>query len=499
MDFLRILVILSTIICLWIFLHLFGYYKRSSSKLPPGPFPLPIIGNLLLLGRNPHRSLAKLSKTYGPLMYLKLGTVQTIVASSPEMAKEILQKHDQICSNRMVPDTAHVANHHTTALSWLPVGNKWRTLRKICKEHMFTVHKLQLSESLRQEKLQQLRDYLHECCSNTRVVDIGEVAFVTSLNLISTTLFSIDFAHFDSDSAQEMKGTINGLMKIFGTPNLADYFPILKWIDPQGLKRESKAYFGKMLAIFDQIISERLRSRVMSSSDSPRKNDLLQVLLDLNQERDSNLSRDEIRHLLVVLILGGADTSADTVEWAMTELLKNPEIMSKAKDELRNVIGENKQVEESDISKLPYLRALIKETFRFHPVGPFLIPHKANANVEMNGYVVPKDAQILVNIWAMGRDPSIWSNADMFEPERFLDNKIDYKGHDFEFIPFGSGRRICPGMPLAHIMVHLMMASLIHNFEWKLDPGTKPEDLDLNEMFGLSLHKAVPLKAFPIK
>ncbi|KAL7117023.1 hypothetical protein ACP275_03G045000 [Erythranthe tilingii] len=117
----------------------------------------------------------------------------------------------------------------------------------------------------------------------------------------------------------------------------------------------------------------------------------------------------------------------------------------------------------------------------------------------MNGYIVPKDAQILVNIWAMGRDSSIWSNPDTFEPERFLDNKIDYKGHDFEFIPFGSGRRICPGMPLAHIMVHLMIASLIHNFEWNLEPGMKHEELDLNEMFGLSLHKAVPLKAFPIK
>ncbi|KAL7155032.1 hypothetical protein ABFS83_03G046600 [Erythranthe nasuta] len=183
----------------------------------------------------------------------------------------------------------------------------------------------------------------------------------------------------------------------------------------------------------------------------------------------------------------------------MTELLSNPKIMLKAKNELRTVIGENKQVEESDISKLPYLRAVIKETFRFHPIAPFLIPHKANANVEMNGYIVPKDAQILVNIWAMGRDSSIWSNPDMFETERFLDNKIDYKGHDFEFIPFGSGRRICPGMPLAHIMMHLMVASLIHNFEWKLEPGMKPDELDLNEMLWFSLHKAVPLKAFPVK
>ncbi|EYU25445.1 hypothetical protein MIMGU_mgv1a018354mg [Erythranthe guttata] len=473
MDFLTLLLLLFPLI--WAFSHVL-VAKFRHTKLPPGPFPLPIIGNFLLLGRNPHRSIAKLSKTYGPLMYLKLGTVQTI-------------KHDQICSDRTVPHTAHAANHHKSSLAWLPVGNKWRKLRRICKEHMFTVHKLQSSEGLRKKKLQQLHDYLHECCSNRRVVDIGEVAFVTSLNLISTTLFSIDFAHFGSNSAQEMKGT----------PNLADYFPILKRIDPQGLKRESEDYAGKLLTTFDQITSERLRSIGVSSSDFPRKNDLLQVLLDLNQERDSDLSRDELKHLFLVLIVGGADTSTDTVEWAMTELLSNPEIMSKARNELRTVIGENKQVEESDISKLPYLRAVVKETFRFHPVVLFLIPHKANANVEMNGYIIPKDAQILVNIWAMGRDSSIWSNADMFEPERFLDSKIDYKGHDFEFIPFGSGRRICPGMPLAHIMVHLMVASFIHNFKWKLEPGMKSEELDLSEMFGLSLHKAVPLKAFPVK
>ncbi|KAI3465332.1 hypothetical protein Pfo_021995 [Paulownia fortunei] len=168
------------------------------------------------------------------------------------------------------------------------------------------------------------------------------------------------------------------------------------------------------------------------------------------------------------LIVAGADTTADSVQWAMTELLRNPEKMSKAKEELRTFIGENKQVEESDISKLPYLHAVIKETFRCHPAGPFLIPHKAEANIEINGYMVPKDAQILVN------------------PERFLDGKIEYRGHDFEFITFGSGRRICQGLPLAHLM-------------WKLEPGMKPEELDLNELFGLSLHKAVPLKAFPFK
>nr|WET52754.1 cytochrome P450 76S80 [Callicarpa americana] len=499
MDFLTLLLLLSSV--LWIIFQQFepnSLYRRAS-KLPPGPFPIPIIGNLLQLGQNPNRSLAKLSKIYGPLMHLKLGSKQTIVVSSPEMAKEILQKHDQICSGRAVPCVAQALNHHEGSIVWLPAGRKWRKFRRICKEHMFTTQKLEASEGLRQEKLQQLHNYLEECCSSGRAVSIGEVALVTSLNLMSATLCSMDFASLGSTSAHEMKETIQGVMKILGRPNLADFFPVLKSIDPQGLKHKTEAYGGKLLAMFDEIISERLQSRY-TSSDSPRKKDLLEVLLDLNQENDADLSRNDIKHLFVDLVLGGADTSSETVLWAMSELFRNPEKMLKVKDELKNVVtGENKQVEECDIPRLPYLNAVIKEIFRLHPPTPFLIPRKAEANVEVNGYMVPKGAQILVNVWAIGRDSRIWTNPDSFEPQRFLDSTIDFRGQDFELITFGSGRRICPGIPLAHLMVHLMLASMVHNFEWKLEPGIKPEELDMNEVFGLTLHKAVPLKAFPIR
>ncbi|KAI3465333.1 hypothetical protein Pfo_021996 [Paulownia fortunei] len=270
-------------------------------------------------------------------MHLKLGSKQTIVVSSPEIAKEILQKHDQTCSGRAVPCAAQIMNHDKASVVWLPAGRKWHKLRKICKEQMFTNQKLEASEGLRQEKLQQLRDYVQECCTSSRVVNIGEVAFVTSLNLMSATLFSLDFAHFDSNSAQEMKETIQGMMKILGTPNLADYFPVLQLIDPQGLKRQTEFYCGKLLAIFDEIISKRLLSRGIFS-DSPRKKDLLEALLDLNQENDSDSSLNDIKHLLLDLIVAGADTTTDSVQWAMTELLRNPEKMSKVKHELRTVL-----------------------------------------------------------------------------------------------------------------------------------------------------------------
>ncbi|KAL0438826.1 UNVERIFIED_CONTAM: cytochrome [Sesamum latifolium] len=173
--------------------------------------------------------------------------------------------------------------------------------------------------------------------------------------------------------------------------------------------------------------------------------------------------------------------------------------MSKLKIEVRTVLGANKRVEEPDISKLPYLQAVIKESFIYHPPGPFVIRCKDGDDIEIKNYVIPKNALILINIWAIDRDPSIYLNPNSIKPERFLNAEVDVKGHNFEPIPVGTGRRIYPGMPLAYRMVHLIVASSIHNFDWKFGPGIAPEDVDSNEKLGLSLHKAIPLKVVPTK
>ncbi|KAL7212811.1 hypothetical protein ACSBR2_015489 [Camellia fascicularis] len=197
------------------------------------------------------------------------------------------------------------------------------------------------------------------------------------------------------------------------------------------------------------------------------------------------------------LFAAGTDTTSTTLEWAMTEILHNPKILSKARAELEQTIGKGKQVEESDITRLPYLQAIIKETFRLHPPAPLLLPHKVETDVEVCGFTVPKGAQVLVNAWAIGRDPSIWENPNLFMPERFLGSQVDVRGKDFELIPFGAGRRICPGLPLATRMVHLMLGSLINSFDWKLEDGIAPEDMKMEEKFGFTLKLAQPLHAIP--
>lgn len=198
------------------------------------------------------------------------------------------------------------------------------------------------------------------------------------------------------------------------------------------------------------------------------------------------------------MFVAGTDTTANTLEWAMTEVVRNPHTMAKAKKELEEVIGKGKMVKEEDVSKLPYLSCIVKESLRLHTPIPFLLPRKVEKEVNLNGYTIPEGTQVIVNAWAMGRDPTIWEDSQDFKPERFLTSKLDVRGQDFELIPFGAGRRICPGLPLAIHSLHVMLGSLLNNFDWKLETNIQPEELEVTECFGLTLQKANPLCVVPI-
>ncbi|KAL0287994.1 UNVERIFIED_CONTAM: cytochrome [Sesamum radiatum] len=404
---------------IWAFFHLLNSNsrRRRSAKLPPGPYPFPIIGNTLQLGQNPHQTLAKLSKTYGPIMHLKLGSRDTIVVSSPALSKEILQKHDQSFPLRMTTAATRALDRHMTSVAFLPVGRQWGNLRKICKEQMFSPPRLYANQGLRQEQLQKLLQYVQKCCVDGRAVDIGQAAMVTAINLMSKTLFSVDFAGYDAGSCEELEEIIRRLMRAWGAPNVGDYFEFLGLFDPQGIKREAEFCLGKLLAIFDGIIDQR----VASWNSQARKTDLLEVLLEISDANQAELTREEMKHLLL------KDRSFDN---------------RSGHNSRRSGVGNDRTY-----AKSPGIQA--------------------------------------------------YGQTHSFEPERFLNNQVDTKGHDFELTPFGGGRRICPGVPLAQRMLYVTVASLVHNFDWKLEPGITPEDVDLNEKFGLSLQKAVPLKAVP--
>ncbi|KAI3808969.1 hypothetical protein L1987_24932 [Smallanthus sonchifolius] len=262
-------------------------------------------------------------------------------------------------------------------------------------------------------------------------------------------MFSTDFAQYDSVSSKEFKDSVWAVLEVTGKPNVADFFPILKPFDLQGLVRRENVYGKKILTIFDRIIDQRLQTR-LSSSVTPTNNDVLDLLLNLSLKDEPKLTQNDMRHLFYTLFIAGTDTTSSTLEWAIDELIHNPEKLQTARSEIIKLMENNKKnIQEQDICQLPYLQAVIKETLRLHPPDPFLVPHQAIHDVEIHGFMVPKNVQILCNVWAMGRDPKVWSHPKEFMPERFLEVKIDYNGQDFELIPFGAGRRMCPGLNMA--------------------------------------------------
>lgn len=197
--------------------------------------------------------------------------------------------------------------------------------------------------------------------------------------------------------------------------------------------------------------------------------------------------------------MAGSETTSSTMEWALTELLLNPDAMAKVRDELDRVIGPNRKVEESDIDSLLYLQAVLKETFRLHPPIPFLVPRRAMKDTSFMGYDVPENTQVFVNAWAIGRDPEVWDDPLAFRPERFIGSKVEYKGQHYELIPFGAGRRMCAGVPLAHRVIHLTLSSLLHEFDWEFDHRINPKTIDLRDRLGVTMRKYEPLQAVPKK
>ncbi|KAK7308404.1 hypothetical protein VNO77_42008 [Canavalia gladiata] len=470
--------------------------NKTNHKLPPGPAGLPIVGNLLQLGPKPHQTLAKLAKIHGPIMSLKLGQVTTVVMSSAEMAKGVLQTHDQFMSNRKIPNAMAGANHDQYSLPFIPISHRWRHLRKICNGLLFSNKNLDATKELRRRKVLELSSDIHRSNSKGEAVDIGRLAFKTTINLLSNSVYSEDLIH-SSDKAGEFKELVASIMKEVGRPNLADCFPVLKVVDPHGIRRRTGSYFWKLLTIFKGLVDRRLKLR--KDNGYCTKNDMLDAMLDNAEDNNQEMHKDKIERLSLDLFVAGTDTVTSTVEWAMAELLKNPNLMSKAKAELEKTIGKGNFVEESDIARLPYLQAIVKETFRLHPAAPLLLPRKAEIDLEMNGYTVPKDAQVLINVWAIGRDPNLWDNPSLFLPERFLGSEIDFRGRSFELTPFGAGRRICPGLPLAIRLLFLILGLLINSFDWELEGGIKPAEMNMDDKFGLTLEKAHPVLVVPIK
>lgn len=474
--------------------------NRGEPPLPPGPRGLPLVGSLPFLDPELHVYFMGLAQSYGPIMKLWLGNKLGIVISSPSMAKAVLKDQDNTFANRDVPAVARVIAYGGNDIVWTPNGPEWRMLRKVCVREMLSSASLDAVYALRRQEMRNTVSHMYG--NSGKPINVGEQMFLTVLNVITSMLWGGTIKGEERTSlGAEFRQVVGEITEILGRPNISDFFPVLVRFDLQGLGRQIKGPLLRFDRIFELIINQRLkmdREEAEGKSVDNHSKDFLQFMLKLKDEGDPKtpFTMTHLKAMLMDMVVGGTETASNTVEWAIAEMMNKPETMKKVQEELEEVVGKEKVVEESHISKLSYLSAVMKEVLRLHPALPLLVPHCPSLKSEVGGYTIPKGARVFVNVWAIHRDPSIWPNPSQFNPDRFVttESKWDYTGNDFSYFPFGSGRRICAGIAMAERMVMFATASLVHSFDWHSPEGEK---LDLSEKFGIVLKKAKPLMAIP--
>nr|XP_027124154.1 probable (S)-N-methylcoclaurine 3'-hydroxylase isozyme 2 [Coffea arabica] len=458
-------------------------FAQRNSRLPPGPFAWPVIGNLFdLEWKSAHISLAKLAQSYGPIMSLRFGARLAIVASSPEAAREVLKTHDRDLSGRYVPQILNrIPQIHTSIMGLATDCNeRWRFLRSTSHMGLFSAKALESCSRIRLEKAKEMLHFLGS--KEGEVVNIADILFATTANTLTNAMLSQDIVE-SWNNIGEVKRKSRKMLGIV-ILSLADLYPAIGGLD-FWIKQKAVEANQIYRAVWGDIVSKRRGGRQDSNQD------ILDVLIE------SSFDDYQIYNFLSELF-PSSEAVSSVVEWAMIELTRNQEASSKLRDEIMTKDIEGTALSEKRLTKLPYLQACIKETLRLHPPDPILVPRCALQTCQIMNYRIPKNSLMIVNAYALGRDEKTWEDAQNFKPERFLGRNFDVKGPHYELLPFGGGRRMCPGQHWALTEIQLLLGSLVYAFDWLVPPGTDPESLDMSEkLIAITLKREKPLLLIP--
>ncbi|XP_062115448.1 phenylacetaldehyde oxime monooxygenase CYP71AN24-like [Humulus lupulus] len=478
---------------------------RTESNLPPSPPGLPLIGNLHLLGTHPHRSLRALSTKYGPLMLLQMGHVPTLVVSTSEMVKEIVKKHDVIFSDRPKTSAADIYLYGCQDLGFAPYGAYWRQIRKVCVLELLSLKRVHQFHFVREEETALLVNKVRKGCADGACINLSEMLAATSSNIVSRCILG---QRFEDENGQNVFGELSKkVLEDFVAFSAADFFPskYLRWIDVvTGFKGRLNRRFQELDTFFQQLVQEH-KDVLKSDHNGSGRKDFAGILLGLEKDGmlDFKLTPEKTKALLMDLFVGASDTTSTALEWLMAELVKNPRVMKKAQEEVRRVVGNKSEIDMNDINQMDYLKCVVKENLRLHPPLPLSLPRKTLSSVKLGGYDIQENTRVLINVFAIQRDPSEWDNPEEFFPERFENNPIDFKmGQDFQFVPFGIGRRGCPASAFGTISIEYVIAHLLYWFDWTLpasdDGGTVlASELDMSEDCAITVHKKTSLQLVP--
>ncbi|XP_062114933.1 phenylacetaldehyde oxime monooxygenase CYP71AN24-like [Humulus lupulus] len=470
--------------------------SSGNNNLPPSPPSLPVIGNLHQLGTHPHRFLRALSDKYGPLMFMHLGQVPTLIVSSADMVKEIIKTHDIVFSNRPNTLGAEIMLYGGKDVAFSSYGEYWRLARKVSVVELLSLKRVKLFQYVREEEVDLLISIIRKACCFEGSVNLSKMLIATSNNIVARCMLG---QRVEDENGQSRFGELSRkIMVDFMAFSVGDFFPFLRWVDVlRGLNGRFTASSKALDSFFDKVIQEH--KAVMKSNDGSGQNlkdDFVDILLRVQEEE--NLTLEHLKAILLDMFVGGSDTTSTALEWLMAELLRNPRVMKKAQEEVRKVVGNKSKIDPNDINKMSYLSCVIKENQRLHPSLPLLLPRETSASVEVGGYHVPAKTRVFINAWAIQRDRSIWEKPEEFIPERFENNPIDLKGQDHhDLVVFGCGRRACPGMSFAMASMEYVAANLLYWFDWELFGNGSSSDLDMSEVYGLSVSKKMALHVVP--
>ncbi|KAM0894147.1 hypothetical protein ACQ4PT_024650 [Festuca glaucescens] len=474
--------------------------RGRSSKLPPSPPSLPLLGHLHLLGHLPHRSLRELHLRYGTeggLLFLQLGRRPTLVVSTAAAAEDLYRNHDLAFASRL-PNAAvdKLSFGPDNNISFAPYGDAWRRRKKMAVVHLLSPRRADSFGPVRAAESAVLVAGARRAAEAGEAVELRDLLYGYSNAVVTRAA-----ARTAGATVEKMKQLMGNTTALMSGLQAEDVLPdaaakVVRWAT--GLEKRLDGRVEAWHKFLNEIIAEHLEKKCDYGAG---EEDFLDVLLRLREEGTAGLelTDDRIKSLVKDMIFAGTETSSITLEWAMAELIGNPRAMAKLQDEVARVSNGKPTIEEDDLSRMEYLKGVLKEALRLHPPAPLLVPHESTTAAIVQGYEIPAKTALFINAWAIGRDPAAWGDAaEEFRPERFLDGGvvtgIDLRGNDYQLLPFGAGRRVCPAISFALPALEIALASLVGHFDWKLPIGTR---LDMSEAPGLTTPPLVPLRLVP--
>ncbi|KAJ4912354.1 Cytochrome P450 71A15 [Raphanus sativus] len=496
MEMITISLCFATILAFLFLKQILKPATTTNRNLPPSPPRLPVIGNIHQLSLHPHRSLRHLSIRYGPLMLLHFGRVPILVVSSADIAHDVMKTHDLKFANRPKTKAVDIFLNGGRDVAFSSYGEYWRQMKSLCSVHLLSKKMVRSFENIREEEIVTMMEKLKKASSSSLPVNLSE----SLLNLTNNVICRIAMGrkYILEENTSEFGNLLRTIMELLGAFPVGDYIRGLAWVDKiRGLDRKMEEVSKTFREFLDGVVQEHV-----DEGEKKETFDFVDMLLQIQREKTSGfeLARSDINLIMLDIFLAGMATSYTTLDWAMMLLIRHPECMKKLQDEIRTCSRHEFYVLEEQVESMRYLKAVIKEVLRLHPPGPLLAPRQLSEDVKLKGYDIAAGTQVIINAWAIHRDTTTWGpDAEEFKPERHLDLPLDFSGQDFKYIPFGSGRRLCPGIGFAMALIEVTLANLVNRFNWKVEirPNGDDDHYYLAETTGIEVGRKFPLFVFP--